>query len=282
MLPGFRFLFAAIVLSMSVLIFGLGAAALLRAAHEQFASIPSRRPLPEPVFTRKDEPPTLALLRVEPEVAEKASEVAEKAPELAEKATEVAEKAADDVAVAIPETVTPTADAPAAPAAEPEKLAALKTEEPAPAELVKPEIPAAEATPAIQATPAETPIVNEEVKVAAIAETPPPETAAASAVPEPVAEAPSLDVPSLEGNVAALRIATLGGPAVTIAETASAKPTDAKPADAKSDRSVSQKRAQRARERQRIAARRALLARQAAAQQLADPFAPTPVARGKK
>ena len=43
MLPGFRFLFAAIVLSMSVLIFGLGAAALLRAAHEQFAHMPSRR-----------------------------------------------------------------------------------------------------------------------------------------------------------------------------------------------------------------------------------------------
>jgi len=34
MLPGFRFLFAAIVLSMSVLIFGFGAAALLRTAHE--------------------------------------------------------------------------------------------------------------------------------------------------------------------------------------------------------------------------------------------------------
>ena len=31
MLPGFRFLFAAIILSMSVLVFGLGATALLRA-----------------------------------------------------------------------------------------------------------------------------------------------------------------------------------------------------------------------------------------------------------
>ena len=41
MLPGFRFLFAAIVLSMSILVFGLGAAALLRAAHEEFASNPS-------------------------------------------------------------------------------------------------------------------------------------------------------------------------------------------------------------------------------------------------
>src|SRR5205085_2735570 len=80
MLPGFRFLFAAVVLSMSILIFGLGAAALLRAAHDQFASIPTRRILPEPVFaqqpafTQPSETPaaTLAMLRVEPPVAEKA------------------------------------------------------------------------------------------------------------------------------------------------------------------------------------------------------------------
>src|SRR5882724_4561905 len=73
MLPGFRFLFAAIVLSMSVLVFGLGAAALLRTAHEQFASIPSRRAPPEPVFAQHIEPPmpTLALLRFEPPAPEK-------------------------------------------------------------------------------------------------------------------------------------------------------------------------------------------------------------------
>ena len=53
MLPGFRFLFAAIVLSMSILVFGLGAAALLRAAHEEFASMPSRRAPPEPVFAQQ-------------------------------------------------------------------------------------------------------------------------------------------------------------------------------------------------------------------------------------
>ena len=68
MLPGFRFLFAAIMLSMSVLIFGLGAAALLRAAHEEFVSLPTRRAPPEPIFARLDDdpPPTLALLRVDP------------------------------------------------------------------------------------------------------------------------------------------------------------------------------------------------------------------------
>lgn len=71
MLPGFRFLFATVVLAGAVLIFGLGAAALLRAAHEEFASLPSRHTAPPPLPARIAEPapPTLALLRVEtPEV----------------------------------------------------------------------------------------------------------------------------------------------------------------------------------------------------------------------
>lgn len=274
MLPGFRFLFAAIVLSMSVLVFGLGAAALLRAAHEQFASIPSRRPPPEPVFVRQNEPPmpTLALLRVEPDVAEKVP---------------------DNVAATIIETVTPAAQAPEAPPVEPEKTAALKLDEPVklnevvPAETVKAEIPAAETIPAVQAAQpempaaempaaeapaAETPVANEQVKLAAIAETPPPTISAASTETAPVAEAPSL-----EGNLAAMKIATLGGPAVAIQETASVKPAAAKP-----DRSADRKRAQRAKERRRIAAaRRAQLARQAAAQQALDPFAQL-TSRGKQ
>ena len=268
MLPGFRFLFAAIVLSMSVLIFGLGAAALLRAAHEQFASTPTRRAPPEPVFARQNDPPipTLALLRIKPDVTKNVTEVDEKVPD-------------NITGTAIRETVAPAAQAPDADrekltAAEPEKLATLKTEEVAPAEPAKPEIPAAEVTPTIQATPAEAPIANEEVKVAAISETLPAATIAASPAPEPVAEAPSLG-----GNAAALKVATLGGPAVTIAEPAAAKPAVAKP-----NRSVNRKRAQRARERRRLAAaRRALLARQAAAQQqAADPFALTPVTRSKQ
>ena len=57
MLPGFRFLFAAIVLSMSVLVFGLGAAALLRAAHEEVASTPLWRAVPEPKFAQQNEAP---------------------------------------------------------------------------------------------------------------------------------------------------------------------------------------------------------------------------------
>src|SRR5580658_7809261 len=67
MLPGFRFLFAAIVLSMSILIFGLGAVALLRAAHEEFASTPTWRAAPETVFAQPAEAarPVLALLRID-------------------------------------------------------------------------------------------------------------------------------------------------------------------------------------------------------------------------
>ena len=67
MLPGFRILFATFVLSASVLIFGLGAAALLRSAHEEFVGIPSWRAAQQPLMPAVDSGrPTLALLRVEP------------------------------------------------------------------------------------------------------------------------------------------------------------------------------------------------------------------------
>ncbi len=67
MLPGFRFFVATIVLAASVLIFGLGAAALLRATHEEVAAVPSLRTMPPPLRPQPTEtaPPTLALLRVE-------------------------------------------------------------------------------------------------------------------------------------------------------------------------------------------------------------------------
>lgn len=69
MLPGFRFLFAAILLSTSILVFGLGAAALLRATHQQYVSNPGWRNGPqEQVFAQVPEPaqPVLAVLRAEP------------------------------------------------------------------------------------------------------------------------------------------------------------------------------------------------------------------------
>src|SRR4051794_38884936 len=184
MLPGFRFLFAAIVLSMSVLVFGLGAAALLRTAHEQFVSIPSRRAPPEPVFARASEPPmpTLALLRFEPPVLEQVP---------------------DTIAALVvtePEASTaPTASAPDAAPVELEKLAALGPEQPGPPELVKPDAPAAKAEPVAEAAPTEAPAAaKDEAKLAAIAEPPAPPALATPPVTEPVAEAPSL-----ETNVAA-------------------------------------------------------------------------------
>jgi hypothetical protein len=260
MLPGFRFLFTAIVLSMSVLIFGLGAAALLRAAHEEFASLPSRRATPEPMFARRDDgpPPTLALLRVDPPVAEKP---AENAP-----------------AAAILETTTdvpaPAGQTPDARPAEPEKLAALTPPEPMQVEAAKPEEPAKEtsaetpAAPAPAAAVTEAPVANAEVKIAAIAATPEP------AAITPPATSPELapDIPSFEGSIATTLIATLGGPPVFIDERTST--TEAKP-----DRSAVKKRAaERARERRRIAAaRRARLAREATLtlqQQQPNPFFP--------
>jgi hypothetical protein len=249
MLPGFRFLFAAIVLSMSVLIFGLGAAALLRSAHEEFASLPSRRAPAEQVFSRQNDPqmPTLALLRFDP-------------PALVNKPSENGPAAAS-------ETVTPAEQAPDATAAEPEKLAALKPDEPMPAPAAKPEMAAMDTTAATPVIPAEaaTPAAKEEMKVAAIAEAPEPATSTV----------PATDSLSPEGSIAATKIATLGGPAVIIEE------KTAVTADAKPDRGVVRKRsAQRSREqRRRIAARRArLAARQAAAaaaQQQATPFGQT-------
>ena len=130
------------------------------------------------------------------------------------------------------------------------------------------ERPPAPATEAVTETPAarvgtEAPVADVEV-VAAIAETLASPVAAASAPAQPVPDA-------LEGNAAATRIATLGGPAVIIDETTSAGP----------DRSIARKRAvQRARERRRIAqARRARLAREATLtlqQQQPNPFTPAP------
>lgn len=72
MLPGFRLLFATTVLAISILVFGLGAAALLRAAHEEFASLPSWRLAQQPLLTpftpqppRLETTPILAMLRIE-------------------------------------------------------------------------------------------------------------------------------------------------------------------------------------------------------------------------
>ena len=150
MLPGFRFLFAAIVLSTSVLVFGLGAAALLRAAHEEFASNPSWRAAPEPVFAQaNDPPPTLAMVRLEPVAAENAPDVAN--------ATAAVEQVAEATTPAEPEMPA---------AVEPEDSAAVKMPEPEPVETAEAEAPAEETAPAPAEAPAplETTVTAEEAK----------------------------------------------------------------------------------------------------------------------
>ncbi len=199
MLPGFRFLFGAIVLSMSLLIFGLGAAALLRAAHEEFASIPARRAPPEIMFAQQsDARPTLAILRVEP------SETDRKI---------LNPPAADDVAIAAPAIEQPATASAALeqPAAEADKIAA-PADGATPAEIsprsepAKPDVSTAD-IPAQAETAAAAPSRAVDTKVAAIAEV----TPAAAAAPEQ-ASAPIDD----STRIAETKIATLGGPPVTI------------------------------------------------------------------
>jgi hypothetical protein len=243
MLPGLRFLFAATVLTMSILIFGLGAAALLRAAHEEVASTPSRRVMPETIFAAPIEAarPTLALLRVEPLAVE--------------------QKPADNVAAAEPTAQPADVSTPA------DRVAALKPEATASPDAAKLEIPPAQAPAEAEAAPA-----------AADAPAPAGETRMAST--EPVAAAVNEAAPtapaSADADMAATKIATLGGPPVAI-ET----PPPAKAAGATADSSAVKKRlqARRAKERRRVA-QRARLARQA--QQPADPFSqPTITTRAK-
>jgi hypothetical protein len=265
MLPGFRFLLAAIVLSISVLVFGLGAAALLRAAHEEFASTPAWRVAPEPKFARqieapaealKEEPmPVLATLRVEPEPAQPT--------------------ATDGI---------PAAEAPAEPAAiapmpdEPEKIAALEPQDKSPPEAAMPEIPTPEISvqsevPAAQ-TPAPAPA--EQTRIATVEQALPP-------ADQPVAPAlePAMVPPAADTDLIATKIATLGGPPFAVEAQPKPKP---KPVSAKPDPSETKKRlqARRTKERRRLALR----ARQAAAaqqqQQQADPFAqPTITTRSR-
>jgi hypothetical protein len=260
MLPGFRFLFAAILLSMSILVFGLGAAALLRAAHEEFASNPSWRASPETMFAQHAEAtrPVLAMLRIEPPAA--------------------AQKAQDGVAA----PAEPAAIAPAP--AEPEGIAALKPRETSVAEAAKREIPVRESWAQSEAAAAQADTLSvadtriaapdAETKVASTEQASPPAqimspvNEAAPVAAEPAASEPMSTKASPEIDAASTKIATLGGPPVIIGTPPPAKAVSEKP-----DRSAVNKRlqARRAAHRHRIAARARLAARQAQLQ--ANPFA---------
>ena len=249
MLPGFRFLFTAVVLSVSILVFGLGAAALLRAAHEEFSSNPSWHAAPETMFAQQGEAarPVLAMLRIEP-------------PPVAQKPDGIAATAAPAEPAPV---VAPPAE-PAASAAAPagtEQIAALKPEDSTLPEAAKSEIPAAESPAPGEAAPAQAdaPAAADETKIAATEQAVPPATEAAPTASE------QISAPPPETDTASTKIAALGGPSVSV-ET----PPPAKAASAKPDRSVIKKRlqARRAAQRRRMAARARV-----AHQPPADPFA---------
>jgi hypothetical protein len=278
MLPGFRFLFAAIMLSMSLLVFGLGAAALLRAAHESFASNSSWRAAPEVPFAQHPDttPPMLATLRVEPATIEKVNEPAE--------------------AIAAPADQPPSATE----SAGSEQVASLRPAETPPAEIAKPaELPAPmpvvenptapEATSAGAASPTgETTAAADGQKVTAVAaiDTAPAKSEPAAPQAEPAilpptdptigtsttatSTTPAIPTTAPEIGNATTKIATLGGPPVDIADVAS--PSATKSESAKSDEDAIKKRVQarRALRRRRLAARARLLALQ---QLQANPFA---------
>lgn len=149
MLPGFRFLSVAIVLAVSMLIFGLGAAALLRATHEEFASLPLKQ-MPEISFGSPEESqqPTLAVLQVDTPAAKPAEPRLDQAeaqppvtatPDAQPEATVAAAPAAADAPSAATDSATPAASPapsgsvpPAADTAPGADTAATKPPEPSP------------------------------------------------------------------------------------------------------------------------------------------------------
>jgi hypothetical protein len=230
MLPGFRFLFAAILLSTSILVFGLGAAALLRASHEQYANNPSWLNGPqEQRFAQASEPapPMLAVLRAEPEVT------AEPEPSLRD--------------------LVPTIGLPAT---EPEQVAALTTEadiqadvqaaapdaEPAKAETTT---EAATPAPADTLTPADTTASIPEAKP----ELKPDLGPAAVATAEP-APTDSAALASSALDIATAKLAALNELATTAVKDPPAK---AKPESKPDDKAT--KRKAKARKRHRVVRR---------------------------
>ncbi len=214
MLPGFRFLFAAIVLSMSVLVFGLGAAALLRAAHEQFASTPAWRAAPEPKFAhwnhlprdasrqtssetpggpprettreiaeeeglREHETPVLGMLRVEPEPVP---------PQAAESIPESTIEAEPAVVTAAPD--------------EPEQTAALEPRDSPPPEAAMPAMPIPELS--VQSVATAAPAAAEETRMTATEQAVQPAHEAVAPAVEPTV-APS----AAPAEIVAAKVATL-------------------------------------------------------------------------
>jgi hypothetical protein len=192
MLPGLRILFAITLLSVSVLIFGLGAAAFLRSAHEDVANAPWR-PIQTPATARVDlAPPTLAMLRVEPEPI-----AATPAPKADARPPAATTSAAMEIK--LPSAPAPAAEA-SPPRAEPaETPAAAKMPEPPPASAEAGAPPPAPAMAAPAAEPARDTAPSPVVVETRLAE---PETVEAKAAEARAVEAKADDTRTMDTKAA--------------------------------------------------------------------------------
>jgi hypothetical protein len=240
MLPGLRFLFVALVLSLSMLIFGLGATALLRSAHEEFVSLPTMRPQPETVFAQTEVTrPTLALLRVDPPVTEQNGPDRPAAPDVPN-ATPPLEQPSPMAST----EPAPAATEPHSTAAEPDRSAspttALPSEEKSESSDKSPEAPAPPETAARIEIPAPPPEkqAHEPPKIEAQAAViPEPSPTAAVAATTAVSE-PTNTPTNNSAKAASVKIATLGGPPVTIEPQTASKIAVKPPAKRKQARRV--------------------------------------------
>ena len=246
--------------------------ALLRAAHEQFATNPSWHAAPEATFVQQVEPtrPVLAMLRVGTSATE--------------------QQALGNISAAnIPAIPVPPEQAGTAPPpAEPETIAARKPEPPALPAATKSDMPVPESPAPSQAAapPSDVP-ASDVAKIAAAASSSAAQVASIDrAAPEPGSPTANQAVPAAT-DVEAAASSPASAPASTLVDIAPTKTAmldspsitvEAKPpvtaVNAKPDPSVVKKqlRARRAAHRRRMAARAARLARLAAQQQAINPF----------
>lgn len=237
MLPGFRFLFAAILLSTSILVFGLGAAALLRATHQQYVSNPTwRNGPPEQVFAQSPEPaqPVLAVLRAEPEIAP------DPAPSLRDQVPTIG-----------------------LPASQPEQIAAPTSEADAQPQVADAAPPAAEPAKPETTAEAEAPAPNDTLTLADTL-TPADTTAsipeAQPAAGEPATVAPSATLASSPVDAPSAKVAALNEPATTAVKDTPAKAkaeskAESNKADGSASDSKATKRKAKAKKRQRVVRR---------------------------
>jgi hypothetical protein len=208
MLPGLRFLLAAVLLSVSILVFGLGAAALLRAAHEEFASNPSWRATREVRFAQIEETdhPTLAMLRIEPQGdAAKMTD--------APIGVKLAGTSAASAAPAALEPPTPEAEEPpVATTSSPIESTSAEPVEAPPAETPS----SGDAVPVAATT--EGPAVAEEVKTAATEEASPPQSVPSPVNVEATKPEQSNTPPAAEIAAPATRLASQGDQSTTVVE----------------------------------------------------------------